>query len=83
MVQGSDSEVIGVVGMRIVNARWTPTVNVMVILCDCGKEFDHRADRWRVVCPECKRRANLGYLRENCIELRRSYDRQDNSIQGR
>ncbi len=39
--------------MKIVGARWGPTVNILKIMCSCGQEFQHRADRWRVRCPEC------------------------------
>ena len=50
--------------MKIVDARWTPRVNMLVIVCDCGHEFEHRADRWRVRCP-CGRQGHLAVLRDN------------------
>lgn len=51
--------------MKIVGARWTPGINMMVIACSCGRQFEHRADRWIVHCPQCKRQEHLGSLREN------------------
>lgn len=49
--------------MRIVDARWTPTVNKYVIACRCGKRFTHSANQWRVRCPKCKKRMPLKVLR--------------------
>ena len=50
--------------MKIVGARWTPRVNMLVIVCDCGREFEHRADRWRVRCT-CGCQGHLAELRDN------------------
>ena len=50
--------------LRIVGAGWTREVNVLVILCDCGAEFSHRADRWRVRCA-CGATGTLDVLRED------------------
>ena len=49
--------------VKIVDAEWTPQINMMVILCDCGVRFRHRADRWHVRCPQCGRRDHLRELR--------------------
>lgn len=60
-------------GLFIIDADWTPRVNMLVIGCEMhGREvftFRHRADRWRVVCPVCSERADLADLRD-------SYQRQ-------
>ncbi len=50
--------------MRIVEAKWTPRVNVLTIECECGKLFDHRTDRWRAKCPKCGTVQDLGDIRE-------------------
>jgi hypothetical protein len=50
--------------MKIVDARWTKKINMLVILCACNKTFEHRADRWAVKCPTCSRVAHLHDLRE-------------------
>ena len=49
--------------LRIVDARWTPVVNMLLIQCDCGRTFEHRADRWNVRCT-CGRRENIHWLRD-------------------
>ena len=51
--------------MQIIDAKWTPKVNLLKIKCRrCGNEFWHRADRWRVKCPECNYEDHLGPIRE-------------------
>lgn len=49
--------------MKIVGAEWTSSVNLLLIKCDCGSTFKHRSDRWRVKCPFCYKRDDLGILR--------------------
>lgn len=39
--------------MYIINARWTPMVNYLLIKCECGYEWWHRADRRKIVCDKC------------------------------
>lgn len=52
--------------MKIVGAVWTSKVNLLEIQCDCaGVTFQHRADRWRVVCPKCDNTEHLSKLRED------------------
>jgi len=51
--------------MKIIGYRWTWTVNMLLIRCACGAEFEHRADRWAVKCSSCGRRDSLGCLRQN------------------
>lgn len=48
--------------MRIVGARWTPAVNVLDIGCECGRQFEHRADHWIVRCS-CGRSESIEELR--------------------
>ena len=50
--------------MKIVGAKWTPQVNMYEIECTCGKFFEARTDRWKVVCPKCGATGNTGVLRE-------------------
>ena len=53
-------------------ARWTPEINMLEMLCNCGNVFEHRADRWRVACPKCGIRSNLKYLRQFLAQKRES-----------
>ena len=55
--------------MRLVGAAWSPTVNQMVIICQCGARFFHRADRWRVAC-RCGAVAGLGALRDEYARVK-------------
>lgn len=41
--------------MKIIDARWTPRVNMLLIECLCGNRFEHRSDRWIVRCRRCGR----------------------------
>jgi hypothetical protein len=54
--------------MRIINAWWTEDVNILVIKCNCKSEFPHRADRWKVKCPNCKMLGDLGEIRDRYAE---------------
>ena len=51
--------------MAIVDARWTPQVNILIIRCNkCQRIIEHRADRWTVHCPRpCSNYANISALR--------------------
>jgi len=54
--------------MKIIDSEWTPQVNFLKIHCDCtGVTWRHRADRWRVVCPQCDASAHLSKLREQYV----------------
>ena len=50
--------------MKIMTAEWTSIVNMLVVVCDCGKRFKHRTDRWVVTCPDCGLSTNLSRLRD-------------------
>lgn len=62
--------------MKIVSAKWTPAVNLILLVCQCKPKevFTQRADRWIVVCPSCGCRANLGKLREDYFILNHKGD---------
>jgi hypothetical protein len=49
--------------MKIINARWTERVNILIISCFCGKTFEHPANRQWMRCPSCRRGKNLHDLR--------------------
>lgn len=51
------------VAMKIIDARWTPRVNMLMIECNCGNRFEHRADRWIVKCMNCMRQDHLQRMR--------------------
>jgi hypothetical protein len=48
--------------MRIVDVRWTPAINMLVIACECGRRSEHRADRWMIRCS-CGRREQIEEVR--------------------
>lgn len=50
--------------MKIRDAFWTKTGNMLTIECKCKYTFHHKTNRWKVVCPKCKRKENLAYLRD-------------------
>lgn len=53
--------------MKIVDAKWTANGNILIITCDCGKQFGHKAHRWIVTCPQCNAVANVGDLRNEYV----------------
>ena len=53
--------------MKIIDAHWDSSVNVLKIKCECGNEFEQRTDRWKVFCPQCGLRENLKALREKFV----------------
>lgn len=59
--------------MKIIDVRWTPTMNILKIRCDCGKEFERRADKVKVTCPSCYKIGDLHFLKsiegELCLEI--------------
>ena len=44
--------------MKIIDAEWTPEINMLLIKCNCGREFWWRADRINVRCSKCERVEN-------------------------
>lgn len=52
-------------GVKIIDVFWTKEVNVAVMRCGyCHVDWPHRLDRWKVICPRCKRIWNVGHVRE-------------------
>ena len=64
--------------MRIVDAFWTKVINYLVILCDCGKQFNHRSDRWNVRCGFCGKVGNLQTLRDRYLNEKEGQSWQSN-----
>jgi len=57
--------------MKIVDAYWTSRCNILVIECECGFDFAHRADKWEVKCSKCGKTDNLQRIRDDgAISLR-------------
>ena len=54
--------------MKIVDTVWTKRYNIHFIMCDCGWQFKHRADRWIAFCPKCGRREIISGLRKQYVE---------------
>lgn len=42
--------------MKVIDALWTKSVNFFHIKCECGAVFYQRVDRFKIVCPVCKRK---------------------------
>jgi len=57
--------------MKIIDAKWTPKVNLLKIKCSCGEEFWHRADRWTLQCPRCGQREGIVAVRQRELTLNR------------
>lgn len=54
--------------MKALDVFWTMApCNKLKIICDCGKEFDARIDRWYCFCPECGRKGSIEELRMSLI----------------
>lgn len=51
------------IAMKIIDARGAPKVNMLTIECNCGNQFEHRADVWGVKCPNCLRQDHLQRMR--------------------
>ena len=41
--------------MKLVDAYWTPVVNRLLVVCDCGQRIDWPSGVSMVECPECGR----------------------------
>ena len=40
--------------MKLIDVYWTNIINVLVIKCDCGKQFEYPSNYSLVECPNCK-----------------------------
>lgn len=58
--------------MDIIGTEWGRRVNHLILLCKCGVEFKHRADRWRAFCPHCGASAPLHDVRHRYLQDRMS-----------
>ncbi len=45
--------------MDIVDAEWTPRVNMLIVRCQCRQLFKHPANRRVAICPSCGRKEVL------------------------
>lgn len=54
--------------MRILGAEWRPGGNILQVLCDCQKLFDHRADRWIAKCPHCGNHDRVNRMRQEDLD---------------
>ena len=54
--------------MKIVDACWTAKVNMLVVLCNCYRKFEHPANRRKVNCPGCGRQEQLEDLRNKLVK---------------
>ncbi len=53
--------------MEILDAKWTPKINILLIRCECGNIISHRADRWQVYCHKCQNKENLSLIRQKYV----------------
>jgi len=49
--------------MEIIDARWTPVVNMLLLECICGRRFEHPANRTWARCT-CGRSWNILKLKQ-------------------
>jgi len=49
--------------MKIVDACWTPKVNILIVECPCGETIRHPSNRWSVKC-KCGNVGHLSVLRD-------------------
>ena len=49
--------------MKLKNVLWNYDVNHLVIECLCGKIFTYPINRWKVICPECKKSEPIDNVR--------------------
>lgn len=49
--------------MKLIDVYWTPRVNVLLVRCDCGAEFEHPANYGLARCPFCAQ-AQLWHVAE-------------------
>ena len=54
--------------MKIIDANWLPSVNMLVILCGCGNTIRHPANRWHVTCRHCGRNERISVLRDKWVK---------------
>uniref|UniRef100_A0A6H2A5R6 Uncharacterized protein n=1 Tax=viral metagenome TaxID=1070528 RepID=A0A6H2A5R6_9ZZZZ len=55
--------------MKILDIRWTPTINILVINCGrCDTIFEFRIDRWNVRCPTCGMPTGMDKLRKGWVK---------------
>jgi len=57
-------------GIKILDAYWTERVNVLILICQCGCRFEHKASRWNVMCPKCGYFDHLSKIREKFVRER-------------
>jgi hypothetical protein len=54
---------------KIIDAKWTPQVNMYVIKCGkCLAIFDYRCDRWTFKCPTCGSQGSTSKLRDEWFD---------------
>ena len=65
--------------MKIMAANWTAKFNSLLVKCDCGNLFNHRADRWIVVCSACGNKINMEEIRSEyaCEKANTSSERKE------
>ncbi len=55
--------------MQIVDAYWTPRVNIYIIQCRCGARFHSPVDLWWHRCPHCQRKECVETIRRRPVSL--------------
>jgi len=59
--------------IEIVDAKWTPQVNMYIMRCGRGHTWEHRSDRWWARCPICNEAGHTHKIRCNAVG---DYDEQ-------
>jgi hypothetical protein len=53
--------------MKPIDVFWTPRVNWLKVEC-CGEVHNVRVDHWWWMCPECKRRWPMHFMRDELVK---------------
>lgn len=56
-------------GTKIIDAKWHPKVNYLLIECGCGNRFWHRADRRKITCHKCLTMADCMKLKDKGMPI--------------
>ena len=55
--------------MEVLDAYWTPRVNILFVQCACGEIFEVRANKRWVSCPKCYCRADMLLLKSGSVAV--------------
>ena len=57
--------------MIVINWKWTPKINMLLVKCECNNKFWHRADKIKIKCQNCGKIDNCFDLKNRPVHLER------------